>query len=266
MDSLPKQAVILCGGQGSRIRDVSEALPKPMLSIGKFPILWHIMQIYVTQGVRTFILCLGYKSWQVKEFFLNYRAMTSDFRLRLGDDTPREFFDAPDPLDVEIVFAETGEHAETGARVWKVRQYLEGEREFFFTYGDAVADLSLSSLYKCHTRLGTVGTFSGVHPPSRFGEYEEDEGRVTHFNEKPNISFGSVNGGFMVFDNTRIWDWMREGDDLVLESEVLGQMTKAGEFGVYRHDGFWQCMDTPREHRLLNHLWHSGNAPWKLWS
>ncbi len=260
------KAVILCGGQGTRIRDVSEVLPKPMLPIGGLPILWHIMKIYSAHGVNSFILCLGYKSWKIKEFFLNYREMASDFTMSLGVNEPIVHHGTPPLLDAKITFAETGEAAGTGARLWRVKKYLEGEERFHFTYGDAVADIDFSALLQTQSLLNATGVFTGVRPPSRFGEFAAENGRVSRFHEKPNTTGGSINGGFMVFDNRKVWDYLNDKENLSLESpESMGRMALAGELGVYEHPGFWQCMDTPREYGILNEMWEKQNAPWKVW-
>lgn len=260
------KAVILCGGKGTRIRDVSDVIPKPMLSIGGRPILWHIMKIYAAHGITDFVLCLGYKGWLIKEFFLQYRAMTSDVTVQLGPDQSVAFHGDSDESGWTITLADTGEEAETGARVWNARPYLEDSERFCLTYGDGVADIDMHSLLDAHEQSGAVGMLTGVRPSGRFGEMAFEGDRITSFNEKPNAVDGYINGGFMVFNTRNALTYFREGDDLNLEREVLPAMVKNNELSVFRHDGFWQCMDTLREYSLLNEWWSSGNAPWKCWA
>ena len=259
------KAIILCGGQGTRIRDVSEILPKPMLPIGNRPILWHIMKIYAYYGIKDFILCLGYKGWVIKEFFLNYRAKVADVGLTLGDHNSLRFYNSTDESNWRVTLVETGEDSQTGARVWNVKKYLEGEEHFCLTYGDGVADINISSLLDTHKKSGLVGTITAVHPLGRFGEVEIENNRIVEFAEKPNVRQGYINGGFMVFDNKRVWNYFRPGEDLVLEGEVLPAMVKDRQLGVFEHIGFWQCVDTPREYNILNKLWKENKAPWKIW-
>lgn len=258
------KAVILCGGQGTRIRDVSEIIPKPMLSIGSRPILWHIMKTYASYGIKDFVLCLGYKGWVIKEFFLQYKAMTSDLTVQLGEHGQVTFHGETEEADWRVTLADTGELAETGARVWNAKRYIEDSERFCLTYGDGVADIDMSALIDSHEEQGKAGTLTGVRPAGRFGELEFDGPLVTNFNEKPNAPGGYINGGFMVFETARALPYFREGDDLNLELEVLPKMVADGELAVYRHDGFWQCMDTFREYRLLNEMWKRGEAPWKV--
>jgi glucose-1-phosphate cytidylyltransferase len=259
------KAVILCGGQGTRIRDVSEVIPKPMLRIGNRPILWHIMKIYAAHGIRDFVLCLGYKGWAIKEFFLQYKAMTSDVTVQLGRHNEVEFHHESEEDDWRVTLADTGDDAETGARVWNARKYLADTEQFCLTYGDGVADVDVKALVEEHNRSGRVATLTGVRPAGRFGEMEFEEDRVTSFNEKPNALGGYINGGFMVMQTEEALKYFRPGNDLNLEREVLPKMVADGELSVYRHDGFWQCMDTMREYRLLNGLWGEEKAAWKIW-
>ena len=259
------KAVILCGGRGTRIRDVSETLPKPMLPIGGKPILWHIMKIYAHYGIKDFILCLGYKGWMIKEFFLNYQAKTADVSLILGDNNSLQFHNSPCEVDWKVTLAETGEKSQTGARIWNIKKYLEGEECFCLTYGDGVADINISSLLDTHKKSGLAGTITAVRPLGRFGQIEIDADRISEFNEKPNIGAGYINGGFMVLDANRIWDYFRLGEDLILEGEVFPRMVKDKQLAVFKHAGFWQCVDTPREYAILNKLWEENKAFWKVW-
>ncbi len=260
------KAVILCGGQGSRIRDVSEVLPKPMLSIGPRPILWHIMKIYAHFGIKNFVLSLGYKGWIIKEFFLNYYAKVSDITVSFGKDKNSVVYhDINNEANWNVTMVDTGEQAQTGARIWNARKYLEDCDLFSVTYGDGVADIDIGALVKTHKESGLLGTVSGVHPSGRFGEMEISKNIVSEFDEKPNVSMGLINGGFMLFDRKVIDRYFRQGDDLILEGEVLPAMVKDRQLGVYKHDGFWQCIDTPREYGVLNKMWDKGEARWKIW-
>lgn len=259
------KAVILCGGQGTRIRDVSEILPKPMLTIGKMPILWHIMKIYAHYGIKDFVLCLGYKSWIIKDFFLNYQAKVGDILLTLGNHNPIEFYNAESESGWKITLVETGDYAQTGARIWNARKYLEDCDAFCVTYGDGVADINIPSLLETHKKSGLLGTITGVRPAGRFGEMEINGNTITEFNEKPNVSAGLINGGFMVLDKSVINKYFKDGNDLILERDVLPYMVKDRQLAVHQHNGFWQCVDTIREYNYLNELWNQNNAPWKKW-
>lgn len=245
---------------------MSDVMPKPMLSIGNRPILWHIMKIYAEQGIKDFVLCLGYKGWLIKEFFLQYRAMISDVTVQLGKEHSVQFHGDTEEADWKVTLADTGEEAQTGARVWNARQYLEGTDRFCLTYGDGVADIDLQALLRAHEESNAVGMLTGVRPSGRFGEMAFEGDRITSFNEKPNAMDGYINGGFMVFKTAGALPYFREGDDLNLEREVLPKMVKDDQLAVYRHDGFWQCMDTLREYTLLNEWWSAGSAPWKCWA
>jgi glucose-1-phosphate cytidylyltransferase len=259
------KVVILCGGKGTRIREVTDVLPKPMVAIGGMPILWHIMKGYAHHDINDFVLCLGYKGWEIKEFFLNYKTIRHDFTLNLGNTQNTTFHDHVAESDWNVTLADTGEDTMTGARLWRVRKYLEGEEHFCLTYGDGLADVDIGKLVDLHKKTGKIGTITAVRPSSRFGEIGLDDSMVAHFNEKPNVGQGWVNGGFMIFDNKRIWDYLWPDDNLVLERETLPALVKDKQLAAYKHDGFWFGMDTPRERALLNEMWASGKAPWKNW-
>lgn len=265
MLNLKTKVVILCGGQGSRIRDISEVLPKPMLSIGDRPMLWHIMKIYSHYGFNDFVLCLGYKGWVIKEFFLNYYAKLSDVTVKLNGKESIVYHNANEESDWNITLAETGENSQTGARIWKIRKYLKDCDIFSVTYGDGVANINIDHLMKAHKETGVLGTITGVHPSGRFGEMEVSDSIVSEFNEKPNVSMGLINGGFMIFDRKVIDKYFREGEDLILETDVLPKMVQDKQLGVYKHSGFWQCIDTPREYNIFNEMWKGNNAKWKIW-
>lgn len=257
------QVVILCGGQGTRIRDVADDLPKPMLPIGDRPILWHIMKGFAQQGFKQFILCLGYKSWVIKRYFLDHRLSRSDFTLRLDDPESVQLHGPASDDDWEITFAETGIESMTGCRVKRIERYIKGE-DFLLTYGDGVANVNVKKLVEHHRRQGLTGTVTAVRPPGRFGEIELDGAQVREFSEKPLLSRGRINGGFFVF-RRRFFDRLSEAPNLVLEQKPLMQLAHDGELAAYPHDGFWHPMDNSREYRYLNDLWNAGRAPWNTW-
>lgn len=265
MEDLILKTVILCGGQGTRIREASESLPKPMLPIGGKPILWHIMKGYSGFGFTEFVLCLGYRGWLIKEFFLNYAAMTCDVTVSIGRERKIDLHDRSFEEDWTVTLADTGESTMTGGRVYAIRKYVEDDPLFMLTYGDGVADVNIRELVEFHKASGKVGTVTAVRPPSRFGELGMKGSSVFEFNEKPQASAGYINGGFFVFDSRRIWNFLSGDTDEVFEREPLQRLAAAGELAAFQHTGFWQPMDTYREYSLLNDLYASGNAPWKIW-
>jgi len=256
------KAVILCGGQGTRIREASDTLPKPMLPIGGRPILWHIMKNFADQGVADFVLCLGYRSWAIKEFFLNYRAMTADITVRLDDPSSPIFHNAPEENDWRVTLADTGEDSMTAFRVWAIRRYLDQDDVFLLTYGDGVADIDIAGLLSFHRQHGRIATVTAVRPPSRFGELTTEGYLVREFNEKPQTAGGFINGGYLVLDARRIWRYLSGSPGEVFEREPMRSLVADQQLAAYEHAGFWQPMDTPREYSLLNDLWSSGQAPW----
>jgi glucose-1-phosphate cytidylyltransferase len=255
--------VILCGGMGTRIREVTENLPKPMVDIGGRPILWHIMKMYSSHGFRRFVLCLGYKSWSIKEYFLRYREYSSDFTLRLGDGTTSFHPSTAAHEDWEITCVETGLTTGTGGRIGRVAPYVDSDT-FMLTYGDGIGDVDLTALLAHHNEHGRIGTVTGVHPTSRYGEMTVDGDHVVEFNEKPTVPEGFVSGGFFAFQR-RFFDYLTTDEDLFLEQGPLGKLAQDGELKVHPHTGFWMGMDTFREYTLLNDLWSTGEAPWKSW-
>jgi glucose-1-phosphate cytidylyltransferase len=254
------QVVILCGGQGTRIRDVAEDVPKPMIPIGNRPILWHIMKGFAAHGCTDFILCLGYKSWAIKHYFLNYRLAELDCTLRLGSSEGVQLHGSGCSEDWHITLAETGLDAMTGCRIKRIEKYVTGEH-FLLTYGDGVADVDVTRLVQFHLGHGKTGTVTAVKPPGRFGEIEMSGLRVSEFNEKPFVSRGRINGGFFVF-HRRFFERLADDPGLVLEQGPLVQLARDGELMGYPHDGFWQPMDTSRDYKYLNDLWCRGQAPW----
>lgn len=259
------KTVILCGGQGTRIRDVSNDVPKPMLPIGDKPILWHIMKTYAASGCSDFVLCLGYKANAIKDFFLNYEAFTGDLTLTLGADKNVQYHGRHNEDGWQITLAETGMDTMTGGRVGRVRKHLQDSGAFMLTYGDGVADIDLDALVAFHKSHGKLMTVTGVRPPGRFGEIDTgQDGAVIEFNEKPQATGGRISGGYFVCE-PGIFDYLSEDVGLVLEQEPMRQLAADGQMMLYEHDGFWQCMDTYRDYSLLNRLWDEGAAPWRCW-
>jgi glucose-1-phosphate cytidylyltransferase len=259
------KTMILCGGYGTRIRDVSDDMPKPMITIGGFPILWHIMKYYAAKGYSDFVLCLGYKSHVIKDFFLNYKARIADFTISLDGNRPIAYHSHFSEADWTVTCAETGLNAMTGARVRRARHYLAGEENFMLTYGDGVGDIDIDALIRFHVAHGRILTLTGVRPPSRFGELERDSsGRVTEFNEKPQSTSGIISGGFMVC-RKELFDYLDDTEDLVLEKAPMERLVKDGQMMMYEHRGFWQPMDTYRDYKLLNDMYAKGSAPWVIW-
>ena len=261
------KAVILCGGQGTRIRDVADDIPKPMIRIGERPILWHIMRIYAAAGIEDFVLCLGYKSWSIKEYFLNFHAQIGDITICPGKPGEIAFDHGEFPeRNWRIELAETGLASQTGARLWRVRDRLRGSELFCMTYGDGVADIDIGAVVDFHRSHGRIGTVTGVRPAGRFGVMTfagaEQGGKVTSFAEKPQAGEGLINGGFFVFD-ARVFDYLSSDPDLIFEHEPLRNLALDGELMMFEHEGFWQPMDTYREWSQLNDMWATGTAPWK---
>ena len=256
------KVVILCGGQGTRLREETEYRPKPLVEIGGRPILWHIMKLFAHHGFRDFVMCLGYRGNTIKDYFLNYEAMNNDFTMCLGRLHQIAYHGAHHEQDFRVTLADTGLDTMTGGRVARVRRYIEADT-FMVTYGDGVADVDIRGLltfHHTHRRLATVTT---VAPVSRFGMLDvDDKGAVSRFSEKPQLE-GWASAGFFVF-NRKVFDYLG-GDDCVLEREPLERLAAEGQLMAYRHDGFFYAMDTYREYKALNELWANGRAPWKVW-
>jgi glucose-1-phosphate cytidylyltransferase len=255
--------VILCGGMGTRLREETEYRPKPMVEIGEKPILWHIMKIYAHYGFTEFLLCLGYKGWLIKEYFLNYAMMHSDFTVEMGKRSELQFHNDQAEAGWKVTLAETGLNAMTGARVKRIEKYIDDET-FMLTYGDGVADINLHNLLAFHSQHSKIGTVTGVHPPSRFGELFSEGEQVIAFEEKPQTYEGLISGGFFVF-NREVFEYLEDNDDCVFEKKPLEQLATDKELMVYIHKGFWQCMDTYRDFQYLNRLWEQEAVPWKVW-
>lgn len=253
------KVVILCGGQGTRLREETEFRPKPMVEVGGRPMLWHIMKLYAAHGFREFVLCLGYRGNMIREYFLNYHAMNRDFTINLGRQEI-EYHGNHGEEDFSVTLAETGENTMTGGRLKRAARYLTGDL-FLLTYGDGLADVDISKLLAFHRSHGRLATVTVVRPVSRFGVVHIGAGqRVESFAEKPQ-SEGWISAGFFVFDR-RVIDSV-SGDDCILEREPLERLAKAGQLAAFHHEGFFQAMDTYREYKLLNDLWSSGEAPWQ---
>ncbi len=255
--------VILAGGFGTRLREQTEFIPKPMVPVGGRPILWHIMKIYAHHGFRRFIICLGYKGEVIKEYFFHYRMRNSDFTVNLSKEEGISFHNSGSIDEWEVTLAETGLRAMTGARIKKVEKYLDSDI-FLLTYGDGVSDVDVSKAVEFHRSHGKAATVTGVRPPSRFGEMVIECDRVVEFGEKPQAGNNIINGGFFVFSKG-VFDYLSSDDDCVLEGEPLERLAKDSNLMVFHHGGFWQCMDTLRDMDLLNRLCESGHAPWKVW-
>ncbi len=257
------KVVILCGGQGMRLREETEFKPKPMIEIGPRPLLWHIMKYYAYYGFTEFILCLGYKGEKIKQFFWEYELNNGDWSIEMGEQNRIIFHNGHREQGWKVTLADTGLNSMTGSRVKQIEKYVDTEL-FMLTYGDGVSDLNLHKLLAFHCGHGKIGTVTGVRPPSKFGELIIQGKQVRQFSEKPQVSDGYISGGFFIFDK-RIFDYISPDQNCIFERAPLEKLCAAGELMVYTHTGFWQCMDTIRDMNYLNELWVSGKAPWKVW-
>lgn len=256
--------IILCGGKGSRLSEETVLKPKPMIEIGGKPILWHIMKHYSYYGYHRFILALGYKGEYVKNYFYNYRIFSNDFTIEMHPEKEPQIHGLSDESHWEITLVDTGLNTLKGGRIKRLERYVKSDN-FHLTYGDGVSSVNLSELEKFHIKHGKIGTVTGVHPPSRFGEMIIEGDNVIHFEEKPQLSTGIINGGFFVF-NRKFFDYLTSDDKCDFEFGPLQKIASEKELKVFKHDGFWQCMDTIRERDYLNSLWESGLPPWKIWA
>jgi glucose-1-phosphate cytidylyltransferase len=258
------KVVILCGGKGTRLREETEYRPKPMVPIGGKPILWHIMKTYAAYGHTEFILCLGYKGDVIKEWFRNYRWMTSDLTICLGTGETR-FHDRTDENDWQVTLVDTGEETMTGGRVKRIERFLGADEEFLLTYGDGVGRIDIAASIDCHRRSRRHLTVTGVHPPGRFGELVVADGIVTNFLEKPQVTAGGrINGGYFVA-NRAVFEYLDDDPGVIFEREPMNALSRDGQLACYEHDGFWQPMDTYQEFLLLNRLWAEERAEWRVW-
>ena len=257
------KAVILCGGVGTRLKEETEYKPKPMVEIGGMPMVWHIMKYYSHFGINKFVLCLGYKGSSIKDYFYNYEMRNSDFTINLANRSIK-IHNAHSEKSWEVTLAETGANTMTGGRVKKIESYINDD-VFLLTYGDGLSNVNIRELLAFHKKHGKIGTVTGVHPPSRFGELNIKNNRVADFSEKPQVhSGGMINGGYFVF-NKKFFKYLRDDENCILEREPLEKLANDGELMVYKHDGFWQCMDTFRDFEFLNNLWKENKAEWKVW-
>jgi glucose-1-phosphate cytidylyltransferase len=263
VEGVRMKVVILCGGKGTRLKEESEFRPKPMVTIGGKPVLWHIMKLYAHYGYNDFVLCLGYKGEMIKEYFLNYEAMNNDCTIKLGQQHSVKFHTGHEENNWTITLVDTGEEAQTGARIKRVERYIDTD-SFMVTYGDGVANIDIPALVAFHKKKGVIGAITGVRPSSRFGELVVENNLVKKFSEKPQVHEGLINGGFFVF-RKNFFSYLSSDDDCYLETEPLEKLTADKELCVYSHAGFWQCVDTYRELSLLNSLWNSPTPPWKVW-
>jgi glucose-1-phosphate cytidylyltransferase len=250
------EVVILCGGRGTRLAPDTDLIPKPLVKVGGRPILWHIMSHYAQHGFKRFVLCLGYRGEMIRDYFLNYHLQNNDFTLRLNDGAPDVVTHLNDALDWEVTCADTGLSAQTGTRIRRVSRYVQSPY-FLSTYGDGVADIDLQALIDFHQQHGRIATVTGVHPPARFGVlWVGEDTRVVRFSEKPqpNPSFGTdyVNGGFFVFN--------RDDDNCILEREPLERLAADDQLRMFKHDGFWQCIDTPKDRDALDDILSAGDG------
>lgn len=255
--------VILAGGQGMRLREETERIPKPMVLIGTKPILWHIMRHYAAFGFRRFVICLGYKGWVIKEYFLNYGAEMSDLKVELASGAVTLLRDNP-VEDFEVVLADTGLDSGSTGRLLGIRQYIDTPY-FMYTYGDGVGTVDLAAVHDAHTRRQHLATVTGVRPTSKWGILGHDGDVVTDFAEKPQSAEGYVSGGYWCLDAAvfdRLDPQQPEG---FFETDLLPTLVDEGVVGIHRHDGFWYSMDTYRDFVHLNDLWGRGEAPWKTW-
>jgi glucose-1-phosphate cytidylyltransferase len=253
------KTIILCGGKGTRIRDISDTQPKPMIPIGEYPIVKHIMDIYSSHNQNEFVLCLGYMGWKIKEYFLNYRSQTSDIEIDLVRDVITAFpYEKIPPW--KIILAETGLESMTGCRIKRIQKYV-GNETFLLTYGDGVADVNISELLKFHKSHGKMVTITSVRPPARFGELLVNGITVESFKEKPQVENGLINGGFFVCE-PGVFNYLTEDESCTFEGEPLQNLASDKQLMTYIHKGFWMPMDTSREYLYLNELWNNGDAPW----
>ncbi|MFQ3633013.1 glucose-1-phosphate cytidylyltransferase [Roseiflexus sp.] len=254
------KVAILAGGVGSRLSEETEVKPKPMVEIGGRPILWHIMMHYAYYGFRDFVIALGYKGEVIKKYMVDYCSLNSNLKVNLRSGTVEMNGGYRPDWNVELI--DTGVPTNTGGRIKRLAPYI-GNETFMLTWGDGVSDVNLHALLEFHRSHGKLATLTAVRPPARFGHLELDGERITEFNEKPQTGEGWINGAFFVLEPA-VFDYI-DGDDTAWEREPLQRLAREGQLMAYKHTSFWQCMDTLRDKKLLESLWQSGNAPWKIW-
>jgi len=255
------KAVILAGGLGTRISEETIIKPKPMIEIGGKPILWHIMKIYSFHGINDFIICCGYKGYVIKEYFANYFLHQSDITFDMSKNEMKIHQERVEPWKVTLI--DTGEQTMTGGRIKRIKDYLDNGEDFCLTYGDGLANIDITKLIAFHKNHNKLATLSAIYPPGRFGALDIKENQVTSFSEKPRGDGAFINGGFFVL-NSKALDYIQD-DNTIWEQEPLKKLASDGELMSFKHEDFWQPMDTLRDKHLLEELWESEKAPWKLW-
>tara|TARA_B100000795_G_C22741442_1_gene415526 strand:+ start:233 stop:1003 length:771 start_codon:yes stop_codon:yes gene_type:complete len=255
------KTVILAGGLGTRISELTNIKPKPMIEIGGKPILWHIMKIYSAHGINDFVICCGYKGYMIKEYFANYFLHQSDVTFNIQKNSMEVHHKRAEPWTVTLV--DTGDHSMTGGRLRRVSEYVKNEDAFCFTYGDGISDINISKLIKFHKDHGKDATLTATYSPGRFGALDIKDKKITQFSEKPKGDGALINGGFFVL-SPKVLDRIT-GDDCVWEKEPLSGLAADGNLMAYSHEGFWQPMDTQRDMLYLQELWNKDKAPWKTW-
>lgn len=254
------KVVILAGGLGTRLQEETSVKPKPMVEIGGKPILWHIMKTYAAYGFTEFVVALGYKGELIKDYFLGYHQRTRNLTVHLSTGLV-DTYDG-DSENWKVHLLDTGAETQTGGRIKRAAEFI-GSEPFMLTYGDGVCNVDISALLRFHFERGKIATLTAVRPPARFGQLVFDGDQVAHFDEKPQVGEGWINGGFFVLQ-PEVIDYI-EGDDSYWEREPLERLSAEGQLAAYRHEDFWQCMDTMRDVQLLGKLWQEGKAPWKIW-
>ena len=256
------KAVILAGGFGTRLSEETAVKPKPMVEIGEKPILWHIMKIYSAHGINEFVICCGYKGYSIKEFFANYYLRQADITFDLNNNGMDVHHNCSEPWKVTLV--DTGENSMTGGRLKRVEQYLNGET-FCMSYGDGLSNVNIKQLIEFHNNQKTYATLTAAQPPGRFGAFTlgEDQTKIASFREKPQGDGAWINSGFFVLEK-EVFDYI-EGDSTVWEQKPMEKLAHDGQLSAFRHEGFWQPMDTLRDRNVLEDLWRNGDAPWKIW-
>ena len=253
------KAVILAGGLGTRLSEETIVKPKPLVEIGGYPILWHILKNYSYHGINEFIICLGYKGYMIKEYFANYFLHMSNVTIDIKNNTTEIHDENAEPWKITLI--DTGKYTMTGGRLKRVEKYVDDT--FCLTYGDGVSNVNISESIKHHKNSGLIGTVTAIQPPGRFGNLKVKNNYVEKFVEKPKGDSNWINGGFFVFE-PNFFDYLKD-DQTILEKEPLEQLSNIQQLGVFKHNGFWQAMDTIREKEHLESLWNSNNAPWKVW-
>lgn len=254
------KVVILAGGLGTRLAEETEVRPKPMVEIGGRPILWHILKHFDHYGIKTFFIALGYKGEYIKRYFLDYSLLSGSVRINTSRNAIMPLDSDCEDWDLHLI--DTGAQTQTGGRVRRLADHLRGGT-FMVTYGDGVASVDLKELLAFHKRMGKIATITAVRPPARFGGLIFDGDMVARFTEKPQVGEGWINGGYLVFEPA-IFDWLHT-DQQSLEADTLEKLAAAGQLAAFKHDGFWQCMDTQRDKRVLEDLWQKGSPPWRVW-